>query len=202
MKTRLIATWLFFAIFSVPTLANDGSILQKRLNHINSFHAYFTKYVIGNEGTSIQEEGELWIKRPNFFNWHMTIPDEKLLISDGKTLWFYDPVIEQATAIWLKNATDNMPFMLITSNITSDWQQYNVIKQGDTFSLIPKSTDSNLRQITIQVTANGKIEGFTTVEQDDQLSSYQFKNQKNINIDTTQFEFILPKGVILDDQRQ
>ncbi len=42
--------------------------------------------------------GDLWVKRPNLFNWHMTQPDESVLVSDGKTLWFYNPFVEQATA--------------------------------------------------------------------------------------------------------
>lgn len=40
-----------------------------------------------------------------YFNWHMTQPDESILVSDGKTLWFYNPFVEQATATWLKDAT-------------------------------------------------------------------------------------------------
>ncbi len=28
----------------------------------------------------------------------MTQPDESILVSDGKTLWFYNPFVEQATA--------------------------------------------------------------------------------------------------------
>ena len=43
-------------------------------------------------------EGELWVKRPNLFNWHMTSPDESVLVSDGQTLWFYNPFVEQVTA--------------------------------------------------------------------------------------------------------
>lgn len=38
------------------------------------------------------------MKRPNLFNWHMTSPDESVLVSDGQTLWFYNPFVEQVTA--------------------------------------------------------------------------------------------------------
>lgn len=49
-------------------------------------------------GNAVQDgQGDLWVKRPNLFNWHMTQPDESILVSDGKTLWFYNPFVEQAT---------------------------------------------------------------------------------------------------------
>lgn len=56
----------------------------------------------------------------------------------GKTLWFFNPFVEQATATRLKDATGNTPFMLIARNRASDWQQYNIKQNGDDFVLTPK----------------------------------------------------------------
>ncbi len=81
----------------------------------------------------------------------MTQPDESILVSDGKTLWFYNPFVEQATATWLKDATGNTPFMLIARNQSSDWQQYNIKQNGDDFVLTPKASNGNLKQFTINV---------------------------------------------------
>lgn len=66
---------------------------------MSSFHASFTQKVTDGSGNAVQDgQGDLWVKRPNLFNWHMTQPDESVLVSDGKTLWFYNPFVEQATA--------------------------------------------------------------------------------------------------------
>ncbi len=106
---------------------------------MSSFHASFTQKVTDGSGNAVQDgQGDLWVKRPNLFNWHMTQPDESVLVSDGKTLWFYNPFVEQATATWLKDATSNTPFMLIARNQSSDWQQYNIKQNGDDFVLTPK----------------------------------------------------------------
>lgn len=97
-------------------------------------------------------QGDLWVKRPNLFNWHMTQPDESVLVSDGKTLWFYNPFVEQATATRLKDATSNTPFMLIARNQSSDWQQYNIKQNGDDFVLTPKAaaaTSSSSRSTSV-----------------------------------------------------
>ncbi len=203
MKIRLLAVGLCSALVSLSAWADGAGALQSRLNLVNSFHASFTQTVTSADGGAVQEgEGELWVKRPNLFNWHMTAPDESVLISDGSTLWFYNPFVEQATATWLKNATGNTPFMLITRNSPSDWKQYNVKQSGDEFALTPKKADGNLRQFTIKVSSSGTIQNFTAVEQDGQRSSYQLKSQNNGAVDASRFTFTPPKGVTLDDQRQ
>jgi len=158
--------------------------------------------VTDGSGNAVQEgQGDLWVKRPNLFNWHMTQPDESILVSDGKTLWFYNPFVEQATATLLKDATSNTPFMLIARNQTSDWQQYNIKQNGDDFVLTPKGNNGNLKQFTINVSSNGTINQFSAVEQDEQRSSYQLKSQQNGAIDASKFTFTPPQGVTVDDQR-
>lgn len=155
-------------------------------------------------GAAVQEgQGDLWVKRPNLFNWHMTQPDESILVSDGKTLWFYNPFVEQATAtLGLKDATGNTPFMLIARNQSSDWQQYNIKQNGDDFVLTPKASNGNLKQFTINVGRDGTIHQFSAVEQDDQRSSYQLKSQQNGAVDAAKFTFTPPQGVTVDDQRK
>ncbi|TKI07478.1 outer membrane lipoprotein chaperone LolA [Martelella alba] len=203
MKKRLVAACLFSAMISLPALADDAQTLQSRLNQVNSFHSSFTQTVTNAEGGEVQQgEGELWVKRPNLFNWHMTSPDESVLVSDGKTLWFYNPFVEQVTATWLKNATGNTPFMLITRNSPEDWRQYTVKQHGDHFNLTPKSGKGNLKQFSIDVDSHGVIKGFTAVEQDGQRSAYKLKSQNNGPVDVAKFTFTPPKGVTVDDQRQ
>ncbi|WP_312241501.1 outer membrane lipoprotein chaperone LolA [Pantoea sp.] len=203
MKKQIIACSLLSAFLSAHALADATSDLQQRLNKVNSFHASFTQKVTDSGGANVQDgEGELWVKRPSLFNWHMTAPDESVIISDGKTLWFYNPFVEQASATWLKDATSNTPFMLIARNQPSDWQQYNISQKGDSFELTPKNSDGNLKQFTINVTANGTINQFSAIEQDGQRSSYQLKSQQNGAITPDKFRFTPPQGVTVDDQRQ
>ncbi len=203
MKKLMISCSLIAALSSASVLADASSDLQQRLDKVKSFHASFTQKVTDGSGQSVQDgEGELWVKRPNLFNWHITAPDESVLISDGKTLWFYNPFVEQVTATWLKNATGNTPFMLITRNDSSDWAKYNVKQKGDDFELTPKASTGNLKQFAITVTPTGTIKSFTAVEQDGQKSAYTLKGEQNAAVDDAKFKFTPPKGVTVDDQRQ
>lgn len=203
MKKFVISCCLLAAFTSASVLADASSELKQRLDKVKSFHATFSQKVTDGSGASVQDgEGEMWVQRPNLFNWHMTAPDESTLISDGKTLWFYNPFVEQVSASWLKDATGNTPFMLIARNQASDWKQYNIAQKGDNFSLTPKSIDGNLKQFDINVSTNGTINQFSAVEQDGQRSSYALKTQQNGAISADKFTFTPPKGVTLDDQRQ
>lgn len=203
MKKLLVACCVVCGMMSASVLASPSGDLQGRLNKVNSFHASFTQTVSAADGTAVQQgEGELWVKRPNLFNWQMTSPDESVLVSDGKTLWFYNPFVEQVTATWLDQAASNTPFMLITRNDASDWAQYNVTQKGDTFDLTPKNAQNNLKTFSISVMPNGTINGFSAVEQDGQRSVYTLKRQQNDAVDAAKFRFTPPVGVTLDDQRQ
>lgn len=203
MKKWLVACCLASGITSTAAYADAAGDLQSRLSKVNSFHASFSQTVTSSDGAAVQEgEGELWLKRPNLFNWQTTSPDESVLVSDGKTLWFYNPFVEQVTATWLKDATGNTPFMLITRNDASDWRKYDVKQQGDDFELTPKSATGNLKQFSISVSNNGTIKKFVATEQDGQRSTYVLKNQQNSAVDSAKFTFTPPQGVALDDQRQ
>ncbi|SLM62983.1 Outer membrane lipoprotein carrier protein LolA [Dickeya aquatica] len=203
MKVGLMAGSLLVTLFSGAVYADAAGDLQNRLSKVNSFHASFTQKVTANDGAAVQDgAGELWVKRPNLFNWKTTSPDESTLVSDGKTLWFYNPFVEQVTATWVKDATGNTPFILITRNDPKDWGKYNVSQKGDDFDLVPKAASGNLKQFSITVATDGTIRGFTATEQDGQRSTYVLKNQQHGEIDAAKFRFTPPKGVALDDQRQ
>lgn len=203
MKKLIISCCLLATFSAAGAWADAASDLQQRLDKVKSFHATFDQKVTDGSGSSVQDgEGEMWVQRPNLFNWHMTTPDESILISDGKTLWFYNPFVEQVSASLLKDATSNTPFMLIARNQASDWKQYHVAQKGDDFSLTPKSADGNLKQFTINVAQNGTINQFSAVEQDGQRSNYALKSQQNGPISADKFKFTPPKGVTVDDQRQ
>ncbi|QUI98609.1 outer membrane lipoprotein chaperone LolA [Salmonella enterica subsp. enterica] len=109
--------------------------MKSRLDKVGSFHATFTQkspIALGAAGTQ-EDRSDLWVKRPNLFNWHMTQPDEYSGFHGGKTLWFYNPFVEQAaTATWLKRYRKYTVYADCPQR-ASDWQQYNIKQDGDNF---------------------------------------------------------------------
>lgn len=153
---------LFLLAFIAPlALANPQDNLISRLDKVNAFSADFSQKVTSADGDVISEgSGTLAIERPNLFNWTTAEPDENVLVSDGKTLWYYSPFVEQVTAMWLDQATDQTPFALLTRNNKAEWQQYTVTQKGDVFTLKPKSQSSRVGEFVVDVKKTVKSKGF------------------------------------------
>ena len=144
-KTTLKFAALALLGLSNLALADAASELQMRLAKVDVLSTEFVQTVTSGSG-------KLQIKRPNLFRMDTKTPQETQIISDGNTLWFYDPFVQQVTAQWVKDAVNNTPFVLLTSNDKSHWDQYSVMQQVDTFVLKPKSSKSNIKQWRIRST--------------------------------------------------
>ena len=193
------------SLFAMASMAwaNADIELQNRLNKVSVLSADFAQTVMSANGSNVQQgNGKLRIKRPNLFRMDTKSPQETQIIADGKTLWFYDPFVEQVTANWVKDAVNNTPFVLLTSNDKNHWAQYTVEQKDDRFVLKPKAKNSNIKQFDIRIDPNGVLKGFSTIEKDGQSNQYILRNITNQNLDGSLFKFTVPKGIELDDQRK
>lgn len=201
--TALSAMTLCLMSISNIAIADVATELQTRLARVNALSADFSQTVTSAGGKNVQQgSGKIQIKRPNLFRMDTKSPQETQIIADGKTLWYYDPFVQQVTAQWVKDAVNNTPFVLLTSNDKSHWNQYSVQQQNDTFVLKPKSAKSNIKQFDIRVDSNGVLRNFSTTEKDGQTNLYVLRNITNQALPDSLFQFTPPKGVELDDQRK
>ncbi|URL07519.1 outer membrane lipoprotein chaperone LolA [Avibacterium sp. 21-595] len=183
--------------------ADAVSELQMRLNKVDVLSADYVQKVSDAKGKEIQQgQGKLRIKRPNLFRMDNQSPQESQIVSDGKTLWFYDPFVQQVTANWVSDAVNNTPFVLLTSNDQAQWKKYTVAQSADTFTLKPKSAKSNIKQFTIRIDTDGVLKNFSTTERDGQTNLYLLRNITNQPLADNLFKFTVPKGAELDDQRK
>ena len=195
-KIRQKLTALSLFAMASMAWANADIELQNRLNKVSVLSADFAQTVMSANGSNVQQgNGKLRIKRPNLFRMDTKSPQETQIIADGKTLWFYDPFVEQVTANWVKDAVNNTPFVLLTSNDKSHWAQYTVEQKDDRFVLKPKAKNSNIKQFDIRIDPNGVLKGFSTIEKDGQSNQYILRNITNQNLDGSLFKFTVPKGI-------
>ena len=187
--------------------------LMTKLAKLAFFSADFSQKILDAQGEVLQQgSGTLAISKPNLVNWKTITPDETLIVSDGNTLWFYDPFIEQASAYSLAKSIHKTPILLLTSDEPQLWQQYSVIEQSDVaesgsrFVVMPKDGSSQIKKLTLS---------FTETENNDvQLSEFSFQDAtgqisqislSKFNSKTkpaaTLFSFSLPEGVRLEDKR-
>lgn len=203
-KMRKTVQRIFLAAALLPGLAfaSAQQELSQRLNQVDAFSANFTQKVTSPEGDLLVEgKGKVSVQRPNLFRWHAETPDENLLVSDGRTLWYYTPMVEQVTAMKLEDATEQTPFVLLIRNQNQDWAKYNVVQTADTFTLTPKDRGAVTGKFVVTVGKDGQVRGFSVEEQDGQLSQFRFAQFAKGKQDRKQYSFTPPAGVELDDKR-
>ncbi|ANO33203.1 outer membrane lipoprotein carrier protein LolA [Vibrio breoganii] len=199
MKKILVS---LLVLVSGAVSANPQQELVQRLDKTDGFTAQFSQTVVSPDDEVVMEgTGSVEIARPSLFRWTTNTPDENVLVSDGETLWYYSPFIEQVSIYWQEQATEQTPFVLLTRNKASDWDKYNVIQNGDRFTLTPMDETSTQGQFQIDIDKAGAISGFNVVEQDGQRSKFTFNDYRAQTPAKSRFVFEIPNGVEVDDQR-
>lgn len=208
---------------AVSVLNDDAEkALKSLLANIESLSASFTQQIVDSEEELIQEgEGEFTIAKPNLLNWSTVTPEESTITADGETIWLYDPFIEQATAYSLHRSIANTPLLLLTSTDQSLWQQFNVepvsaetkseteslADDSDGHSVIKEfdvvSKDENAQVQRLRLTFDGEmLVKFSLLDATGQRSDFSLSNiALNKAVNESLFNFVLPEGALLDDQR-
>jgi outer membrane lipoprotein carrier protein len=196
-------------LFPVSTSANSESVisvyaqqLKDKLAIFDQINATFVQRVTSSEGKLLNESnGEMNISRPGKFYWQMTMPDEDLIVSNGKIIWYYSPFIEQVTLINFDDAIIGTPFALLAGASEKQWADYVVTKKGNKFS-VTNPGQVQTSTFIFEFDKNNNISKFVVIEEQGQRSEFLL-NHKNIvtPIDPTMFEFKIPVGVEVDDQR-
>jgi len=203
------------------SISEDKKVLMAKLAKLNFFSAKFTQKIFSESGQLLQQgAGNLAISKPNLVNWKTTEPDETFIISDGETLWFYDPFIEQATAYNLAQSIHNTPILLLTSNDETLWQQYLVKQSSDNFVITPLKDNSQIKSLTVTFSSKSfSSKGSSSKDAEDKmqqehLSEFSFVDATgqistiilaDFDAETkpseSLFDFNLPQGVRLEDKR-
>ena len=189
--------------------------LMTRLAKLSFFSANFIQKTLNEQGELLQQgTGKLAISKPNLVNWQTITPDETLIVSDGNTLWVYDPFIEQASAYSLAKSIHNTPILLLTSDEPQLWQQYQVAQDGLVFMVTPINKNSQIKQLTLRFSDSDQSTSDTDSMANVQLSEFSFKDatgqiiqfnlrdfNNTVKPDAALFTFTLPDNVRLEDER-
>ena len=188
--------------FSVAALSIDAQQLKDKLAMFEQVSATFVQTISSPEGKLLnQSEGEMNISRPGKFHWHILSPDEDLIVSNGQTIWYYSPFIEQVTLINFADAVDGTPFALLAGATDTQWSDYVVNKIDNQFSVVNPS-QAQASTFIFEFDNNNQVNKFVVIEEQGQSSEFllDYKNTDK-KIDSSLFEFQIPEGVEVDDQR-
>ncbi|TMP36018.1 outer membrane lipoprotein chaperone LolA [Pseudoalteromonas rubra] len=179
--------------------------LKDKLKGLHSFRAQFEQSVIDQDGHLIQSgKGIIALQYPAKIRWQQDEPDETLLVSDGLRTVYFDSFAEQATILNTLGLIDTTPFVLLTTQDPKQWQKYQVAEIAGGYRIEPVQSGAQVERLDVLFADNSlKIGQLNVTDSSGQISSFKFSDsQVNVPIDTAQFKFVIPEGVVVDDQTQ
>ena len=190
-------------LVATGAMADDAGQLKSMLAAVKLFGAHFEQRVYDVEGKQLQlASGEMLLSRPNRFRWETKQPDESLIVSDGKDVWLFDPFVEQVSVMKFSAAVQNTPFLLITSSDEKIWGNYDILREGNSYTITSRKKDQRIESLRIIFDERSQISRFEVNEAQGQRSEFQLSNfNQSPVIKSDTFNFKVPKGVTVDDQR-
>lgn len=175
--------------------------LQQRLEDMNTLKGEFTQTLFDADGTLLeQSEGSFALQRPGKFYWHTLNPFEQVLVSDGETIWLYDPDLEQVTVRDFERETRGTPAMILSDDAENLAEDFQVRKEtGDSdetrFVLTPKSPDGLFKDLVL-VFDDRQLREIRMQDNLDQTSIFTLSElERNQPIERGKFQFEAPEGV-------
>jgi outer membrane lipoprotein carrier protein len=147
--------------------------------------------------------GVMQVKRQGLFRWETTSPTKQLIVTSGKTVWIYDPDLQQATRQTLDEQMSNTPALLLSGNAAQIMKSYKVTQPNravQSFVLYPRSKEGVFESLSIRFDGAVPAE-MILADSLGQLTTVSFSGAKlNPQIASSQFVFVPPKGVDVIDQ--
>lgn len=193
------------------------SNLVKQLSGMQSLSANFEQTTKAtnntrapkNKGLTAQHmnqtfKGVMKVERPGKFYWQTTTPAKQTIVTSGKTVWIYDPDLEQAVRQSLDEQVANTPALLLSGNTQQIQKAYRITQPnaGKTYyTLYPKQKDGAFQSLTISFGAKNAPTLMILQDSLGQTTTVRFNNvQVNASIPASTFNFVPPKGTDIIDQ--
>jgi chaperone LolA len=190
--------------------------MDKRFLGISGFSADFTQLSRMLAGTrTVSNSGRVSFLKPGRMNWVYQEPRQRF-ISDGKTVWFYQPEMEngqekggEVTLIDFSSAfTSETPgsFLLGLGTLAKDFNLVTGCETGAGYlaELKPKVEDENLEEFHLLVRKHDNVSlGAKIVDFSENETIIRFHNLRiNPGLEDSSFNFDIPRGVFVEDHRR
>jgi len=206
-----LGTLLLLAAALIPLRAADlDQTLRGVENRYNTAKTIQVNFVQTYQarGRKTTEKGVLFLRKPGRMRWQYSSPEGKLYVSDGSTVWSYDPQDKRAEKSKLKETADMqapLAFLLGRLNFHDDFGKFVSSPQGPDMKITayPKSDKLPYTEVSFLVTPNFVIRQLSVMGQDGSHMEYIFEDEKKDPLLTDAlFHFTPPAGVQVVDAGQ
>lgn len=174
--------------------------LKGIIKDMEGFSANFYQEVSDQKGeVVVSSNGSIYLKKPDLFLMHTIEPDEVVLFTRNKNIYYFDETINQVTVIPFENMKHN-PFLLLTNIDGLNWNDYIVSKDEQRFTLIP-NTPQDIKSITLAFEPEGQnnlLKSISLRMDDGNTNFYNF-TKRSFKVDSKIFDYQLPDDVEYDN---
>ena len=195
------------SLLPVTSFADGAIDLQKLLKEVESrYNRAVTLQLTFQEIYTFQgrprtpERGELLLRKPGRMRWQYTKPIGKLLVSDGKDIFYYNAQTNRAERMRVKEAEDMrapLAFLVGRLDFNRDFRQYTTRWDNGKIwvTCIPKSDKLPYTQVEFLTSAGGRIDHVRVVGQDRSIIDFDFSGEViNPPVAEQMFHFQIPPG--------
>lgn len=166
----------------------------------NSFFAGLAKHSVS--------KGTVLFKRPGMMDWNYEQPDRQRFVTDGKTLWFYQPDLNQVTlGDFSQSFSSDLPisFLLGVGRLQENFSVGNACysSEGIVLKLKPMKPDPNLEEFYLLLRKSDRIPiGARIIDVAGNETSITFQEvELEVQLKSQAFTFNIPEGVDIIDKR-
>ena len=189
---------------SGPPVSKDLKQALDRLQHhyreTNSFTAKFNEEIAAVGAPKKQRQGTVSFRKPGRMRWEFETPEKQTIVSDGETLYSYDPDLNQVVETPLKQAIKSSSatsFLLGIGNINRDFKAA-FANPAPANGLVNLILDAKTGGYKIEVGLDPKTYNLMTLTLTDQLGDVtriDFSDiQDNVELADSLFEYKVPPG--------
>lgn len=175
--------------------------VQATYDKVQDFTARFTQeYTSVSMGSTRASEGRVFFKKPGKMRWDYAKPDERYMISDGKSLWVYEPEFAQYYSESLQESQlpSALRFLMGKGQLRDEFAIRIRTQDADkiTLELVPKERSSQFSRLHFVVDDKTstvlEITVFDALGNANRLRFHDVK--QNSGLPDKGFDFEAPKG--------
>jgi outer membrane lipoprotein carrier protein len=175
--------------------------LQKHYHDTNSFTAKFSEEITTAGAPTRKRGGMVSFRKPGRMRWEFDDPEKQTIVSDGETLYSYDPDLNQVVESPLKQALKSSSatsFLLGIGNINRDFKAAFADPSTPPDGLVDLILDAKTGGYKIQVGLDPTTYNLMTLTLTDQLgdvTKIDFSDiHDNVDLADSIFAFKAPAG--------
>ncbi|OIN84134.1 outer membrane lipoprotein chaperone LolA [Francisella sp. TX07-6608] len=194
----------FIFVFSINvSFADATSELIDKIKNIHSMTANFNQKLIdGQTNNNLNSKGNMILKKPQYFKWITTSPNNQEIVSNGTKLWIYDGDLDQLIIKKVSNDIAQFPYLILLSKNTNNINKlFTVTAQDNNSYILKPKNDQMIDSIKIKFTPNNQLEYLEISTSLNQFTKIEFNNVKtDVDISNTSFDFTAPQDTDIIDE--